>query len=73
MVQFHMPSTYTTYGILPPEPIAQPPQGWGKLLLVGQARAGGQSQTVFVELKVGISSKFVNYTKSKPAVDVSVM
>jgi len=38
MVQFHVPSTYTTYGILPPEPIAQPPQGWGKLLLVGQAK-----------------------------------
>jgi len=25
-------------------------RGWGKLLLVGQARARGQSQTVFVKL-----------------------
>ena len=43
-------------------------QGWGKLILVGQARARGQSQTVFVEL-----NPIVNYMKSKPAVDVSVM
>ena len=34
--------------------LCQHGQGWGKLLLAGQAGAGRQSQTVFIKLKVGI-------------------